>query len=177
MGTRKRTPADLPELPSEPHTPATRHTTSALRATPRPASATRVTPRPASAPPPSATPAHTTSREQQATAAHAEQLHQRIAAARALAAAPTPAIPAARPGPATNSGRRHFGELREALAEGWEIVQPIFARPLWSTADDSATAFNFVLHSPHGTRLITVPQGRLVERFIRDRRLAVDYAR
>jgi hypothetical protein len=80
--------------------------------------------------------------------------------------------------PATsNSGHFHFGELRTALAEGWEIVQPIFARPLWSTADDSATAFNFVLHGPHGTRLITVPQGRLVERFIRDRRLSVDYAR
>ena len=73
--------------------------------------------------------------------------------------------------------RRHFGELRDALADGWEIVQPIFARPLWSTADDSATAFNFVLRGPHGTRLITVPEGRTVERFIRDRQLRVDYAR
>jgi hypothetical protein len=72
--------------------------------------------------------------------------------------------------------RRRFGELREALAEGWEIVPPIFARPLWSTVDDSATAFNFVLRGPRGTRLITVPQGRIVERFIRDRQLAVDYA-
>lgn len=88
--------------------------------------------------------------------------------------AATPATPA---GPATDSGRRHFGELRAALDAGWEIVQPIFARPLWSAADDSATAFNFVLHSSHGTRLITVPQGRLVERFIRARHLSVDYAR
>jgi hypothetical protein len=80
--------------------------------------------------------------------------------------------------PAGSTGvRGHFTELRAALAEGWEIVQPIFARPLWSAADDSATAFNFVLSSPYGTRLITVPQGRGVERFIRDRHLAVDYAR
>ena len=41
--------------------------------------------------------------------------------------------------------RHHFGELRTALADGWEIVQPIFARPLWSVLDDSTTAFNFVL--------------------------------
>jgi hypothetical protein len=80
-------------------------------------------------------------------------------------------------GTASASMQRHFGELREALEEGWEIVQPIFARPLWSAPDDSATAFNFVLRSPRGTRLITVPQGRPVERFIRDRHLTVDYAR
>ena len=73
--------------------------------------------------------------------------------------------------------RRHFGELREALADGWEIVQPIFARPLWSAPDDSATAFNFVLRGPRGTRLITVPEGRTVARFIRDQHLHVDYAR
>ncbi len=85
-------------------------------------------------------------------------------------------VPAAAPN--TPNGVRHgFGDLRAALAEGWEIVQPIFARPLWSAPDDSATAFSFVLRGPHGTRLITVPQGRTVERFIRDRRLAVDYAR
>lgn len=73
--------------------------------------------------------------------------------------------------------RRHFGDLRAALADGWEIVQPIFARPLWSAADDSATAFNFVLRGPHGTRLITVPQDRRVERFIRDHQLQVDHVR
>lgn len=85
-------------------------------------------------------------------------------------------VPAAVPH-TPNGVRQGFGDLRAALAEGWEIVQPIFARPLWSAPDDSATAFSFVLRGPHGTRLITVPQGRTVERFIRDRRLAVDYAR
>jgi hypothetical protein len=78
---------------------------------------------------------------------------------------------------AANGVHHGLGDLRAALADGWEIVQPIFARPLWSAPDDSATAFSFVLRGPHGTRLITVPQGRTVERFIRDRRLAVDYAR
>lgn len=73
--------------------------------------------------------------------------------------------------------RQRFGELREALAGGWEIVQPIFARPLWSAPDDSKTAFNFVLSGPRGMRLVTVPEGRLVERFIRAHQLAVDYVR
>lgn len=73
--------------------------------------------------------------------------------------------------------RQHFGELRTALADGWEIVQPIFARPLWSVTDDSTTAFNFVLRRERTTRLLTVPEGRTVERFIRERQLAVDYRR
>ena len=71
--------------------------------------------------------------------------------------------------------RQKFGELREALADGWEIVQPIFARPLWSVSDDSITAFNFVLRRDCTTRLVTVPTGRTVQRFIRDRQLIVDY--
>jgi hypothetical protein len=71
--------------------------------------------------------------------------------------------------------RARFSELRVALADGWEIVQPIFARPLWSVTDDSATAFNFVLRRERATRLVTVPEGRTVERFIRDRQLSVDY--
>lgn|SRR5690348_12360826 len=76
-----------------------------------------------------------------------------------------------------NGVRQRFGELRAALAEGWEIVQPIFARPLWSVADDSTTAFNFVLRREQTTRLLTVPSGRTVQRFIQERNLAVDYRR
>jgi hypothetical protein len=75
------------------------------------------------------------------------------------------------------SVRQCFGELRTALSEGWEIVQPIFARPLWSAADNSTTAFNFVLRREQATRLVTVPDGRTVQRFIRDRDLTVDYRR
>ncbi|WIG59849.1 MAG: hypothetical protein OJF49_002596 [Ktedonobacterales bacterium] len=73
--------------------------------------------------------------------------------------------------------RQKFGELRAALADGWEIVQPIFARPLWSVPDNSSTAFNFVLARERTTRLVTVPSGRTVQRFIRDQRLLVDYRR
>lgn len=104
-------------------------------------------------------------------------------AARPTAPAPRPITPTKATertsgGPATAGAmRRHFGDLRAALADGWEIVQPIFARPLWSATDDSATAFNFVLRGPHGTRLITVPQDSRVERFIRDRHLQVDHVR
>ena len=98
--------------------------------------------------------------------------------ARAVAqeTAATPTAPRGEP-PVPMSVRRQFIELRSALAEGWEIVQPIFARPLWSSADDRTTAFNFVLSSPHGTRLITVPEGRMVERFIREHHLTVNHVR
>jgi hypothetical protein len=76
---------------------------------------------------------------------------------------------------AHTSVRACFRDLRVALEDGWEIVQPIFARPLWSVADNSATAFNFVLRRERATRLVTVPEGRTVQRFIRDHHLTVDY--
>ena len=90
-----------------------------------------------------------------------------------------PAATSAHPSPAARppTVRARFGELREALAEGFEIVQPIFARPLWSVSDDSTTAFNFVLRRERTTRLVTVPEGRTIQRFIRDRQLLVDYRR
>lgn len=69
--------------------------------------------------------------------------------------------------------RNHLGELRQALTEGWEIVQPIFARPQWSSLDDRATAFHFVLQRERATRLLTVPESRTVLRFIRQRALTI----
>lgn len=82
-----------------------------------------------------------------------------------------------RGGKSSGGVRQKFSELRAALADGWEIVQPIFARPLWSVSDDSTTAFNFVLRRECTTRLLTVPEGRTVERFIREQQLMVDYRR
>jgi hypothetical protein len=90
--------------------------------------------------------------------------------------APREVTPAPRPRK-PNGARKQFTELREALAAGWEIVQPVFARPLWSAADDSLTAFSFVLRRESATRLVTVPGGRLVERFITTRQLKVDERR
>lgn len=84
---------------------------------------------------------------------------------------------AAKPKRARKSSGKRFGDLREALADGWEIVQPIFARPLWSAADDSQTAFNFVLRRDQSTRLLTIPMSRTVERFIASHSLQVDYRR
>jgi hypothetical protein len=97
---------------------------------------------------------------------------------RARAAAPTAngEAPRAEP-PVSMSARREFVELRALIANGWEIVPPIYARPLWSSADDRTTAFNFVLKGADGTRLITVPEGRTVERFIRERQLKVNHER
>ena len=95
--------------------------------------------------------------------------------AMSAAAASEPAHTLPRKSHSKMSVRQCLNELRGALAEGWEIVQPIFARPLWSVTDDSTTAFNFVLRRELATRLVVVPEGRTVERFIRDRHLTVDY--
>jgi hypothetical protein len=73
--------------------------------------------------------------------------------------------------------RQRLGELRAAIAEGFLIQEPIYARPLWSSPDNSRIAYSFVLQHNQVTRLITVPDGRTVQRFIRDRDLAVDYRR
>jgi hypothetical protein len=116
------------------------------------------------APPPKAAPATTAVRTRRARGAAPDT------------SAPRTTEPRSEP-PVPMSVRRQFIELRTALAEGWEIVPPIFARPLWSSADDRTTAFNFVLSGPHGTRLITVPEGRMVERFIREHQLTVNHVR
>ncbi|MBA3826820.1 MAG: hypothetical protein H0X24_23360 [Ktedonobacterales bacterium] len=65
--------------------------------------------------------------------------------------------------------RRQMHDLRSALAEGWELVQPIFARPLWSALDDDQTALNFVLQRDRATRLLTLPATPTVRRFVRQR--------
>jgi hypothetical protein len=101
---------------------------------------------------------------------------QEPAATSSAADTPPSATRAQSKRPRTSSSRR-IGDLREALADGWEIVQPIFARPLWSSADDSQTAFNFVLRRDQATRLLTIPDSRTVERFITTHSLQVDYRR
>jgi len=68
-----------------------------------------------------------------------------------------------------------FSELRGALAEGWEIVPPIFVRPLWSARSGVDRGFHFVLHRGCDTRLVIVPRFSQVERFVQDHHLAVDY--
>ncbi len=88
-----------------------------------------------------------------------------------------PPLRPAQPRDGRGNVRTCFAELRGALEEGWEIVQPVFARPLWSVSDNSTTAFNFVLRRERATRLVTVPEGRSVQRFIRDHHLAVDHRR
>lgn len=138
------------------------------------------------------TAAGVTEREQHAGASVARAHRREISASSTVAqlslgfatiAATAPAHvgpPSAAPKRSAKSGgsvRQKFGELRAALADGWEIVQPIFARPLWSVSDDSTTAFNFVLRRECTTRLLTVPEGRMVERFIREQQLMVDYRR
>jgi hypothetical protein len=92
----------------------------------------------------------------------------------------TPALPPSileQPVRAQRSVRQRLGELRAAIAEGFLIQEPIYARPLWSSPDNSRIAYSFVLQHNQITRLITVPDGRTVQQFIRERDLAVDYRR
>ena len=76
--------------------------------------------------------------------------------------------------PSASTAALRLAELHSALAEGWEIVQPIFARPLWSSLNDTVTAFNFVLRRERNVRLITIPRDHAVEDFIGEQHLAVD---
>lgn len=69
-----------------------------------------------------------------------------------------------------------LADLLTALAEGWEIVEPIFARPLWSSITDTASAFHFVLRREQRVRLLTIPREYTIECFIAERHLAVDEA-
>ncbi len=104
--------------------------------------------------------------------------HSLVAKEASASVSPAPIPERARPsGPREGRGnmQAHFAELRAALEDGWEIVQPIFARPMWTVVDDSATELHFVLRRDVATRLVTVPEGRGVQRFIREHHLAVNY--
>ena len=73
-----------------------------------------------------------------------------------------------------NRTQQYLIELRDAMSDGWQIVQPIFVRPLWSSLDDHETAFHFVLQRERATKLVTVPQSNAVARFIREQSLAIN---
>jgi hypothetical protein len=67
------------------------------------------------------------------------------------------------------NARRPLRTLRRLLAEGWELVQPVFVRPQWSALDDHTMALHFVLQRDHATQLVTLPETRAVLRFVRQR--------
>jgi hypothetical protein len=75
---------------------------------------------------------------------------------------------------AKNQTGGYLSELQAAMSDGWQIVQPIFARPLWSSLDDHQIAFHFVLQRERSTKLLTVPESRVVTRFIRQQSLMID---
>jgi hypothetical protein len=82
-----------------------------------------------------------------------------------LTARAVPFGPQATDGP--RPPRRPLRELRAALADGWELVQPIFVRPQWSALDDRKLALHFVLRRDHATRLVSLPETRALLRFVR----------
>jgi|GEM_PF-2019855 len=73
-----------------------------------------------------------------------------------------------------NTTRHYLLELRTALEDGWQIVQPVFARPLWSSINDEQQAFHFVLQREKATRLMTVPEGRSIIRLIKEQSWSID---
>ncbi len=60
-----------------------------------------------------------------------------------------------------------------ALNEGWYVEEPVYLRPRWM--EGSPRVYHFILRrSPLGSpRLVTIPEGPEVERFVRDRGLEV----
>ena len=78
-------------------------------------------------------------------------------------------VPLSQPPKQRHDVRGQMHALRAALAEGWEIVQPIFARPLWSALDDGQTALHCVLQRDRATQLLTLPETPAVRRFVRQR--------
>jgi hypothetical protein len=63
--------------------------------------------------------------------------------------------------------------LRAALDVGWRIEEPVYLRPRWSA--NGPRVYHFILRRPteSGQRLLTVPEGSEVERFVRDEGLRV----
>ncbi|HLF29157.1 MAG TPA: hypothetical protein VJG32_22745 [Anaerolineae bacterium] len=63
--------------------------------------------------------------------------------------------------------------LRAALDTGWRIEEPIYLRPRWS--DSGPRVYHFILRRPRYTtqRLLSVPEGPEVERFVRDEGLRI----
>lgn len=69
--------------------------------------------------------------------------------------------------PAKPKARRPLRELRALLADGWDLVQPIFVRPQWS--NEQQMALHFVLQRDRATQLLTLPETRALLRFVRQR--------
>ena len=63
--------------------------------------------------------------------------------------------------------------LRSALDSGWRIEEPVYLRPRWSGGH--SRAYHFILRHMIVTapRLLTVPEGVDVERFVADAGLSV----
>ena len=58
--------------------------------------------------------------------------------------------------------------LRSALEAGWSIEEPVYLRPRWS--EDGPRVYHFILRleAEGDPRLLTVPEGPEVERFVLD---------
>jgi hypothetical protein len=66
-----------------------------------------------------------------------------------------------------------FRQVIAAIDLGWHVEEPVYLRPRWT--GDSRRVYHFILkRAPVSTpRLITVPEGPAVERFVRDEYLRV----
>ncbi len=66
-----------------------------------------------------------------------------------------------------------FRLLISALDLGWRVEEPVYLRPRW--AEDSSRVYHFILkRSPASPpKLVTVPEGPEVQRFVHDQGLRV----
>jgi hypothetical protein len=62
--------------------------------------------------------------------------------------------------------------LLAALDQGWHIEDPVYLRPRWG--DSGGRVYHFILHRPfYAPRLVTVPEGPAVDRFVQTEALRV----
>ena len=67
----------------------------------------------------------------------------------------------------------HYHLLLAALDMGWRIEEPVYLRPSWS--DKGQRVYYFILRQADSgeQKLLSVPEGRAVKRFVYDQVLSV----
>jgi len=78
-----------------------------------------------------------------------------------------------RDGPRPRSVEGQFRLLTSALDLGWQIEEPVYLRPRWAEGAPRVYHFIFKRHPTSPPKLITVPEGPDLRRFVADERLQV----
>ena len=92
---------------------------------------------------------------------------------RALRSARAASAACARACPPPSGVEPRYRLLLAALDMGWRIEEPVYLRPRWG--DEGQRAYYFILRRADSgeQKLLSVPEGQEVKRFVHDQRLSV----